>query len=495
MAKSLGKKSKKKLFLWGIPALLVGLVLVLVAVYFWQIRLQKPVEVNMAHHHHEMSADMASMPDHSHASSAVVACEAIVETDTTAPVKTYELVASKTVISLGNGKTKEAWTFNGTSPGPELRVTEGDKVVVTLKNKDIEDGVTLHWHGINVPCSQDGVAGVSQDAVAPGEQFTYSFVADEPGTYWYHSHQMSSIQARMGLLGSIVVLPKSTGAKTEIMDVNAIYQELDSTPLLNGSTEGLTLDGHPGDRVRLRLTNAGNGTLRFRVDGASFQVAAMDGHELNEPGPLQDVEVPVGAGQRYDLLFRIPDSHKVVVRSDSLKNLPITIGEGTVPPESEGKEKFSFVDYGSPLAEGQERKPDADRSFELKLGQSLFVNTINGRSFHEIPPMNVKEGETVRITIVNEGGGYHPFHIHGHTFRVWSKNGVPLTGSPVYLDTLLTTKGDRFEVTLTADNPGLWMAHCHNLEHASMGMSMMLNYEGVTTSYTVGTRSGNLPDL
>lgn len=109
--------------------------------------------------------------------------------------------------------------------------------------------------------------------------------------------------------------------------------------------------------------------------------------------------------------------------------------------------------------------------------------------------MTVKEGEGVLIKIANEGGGDHPFHIHGHTFRVLSKNGIPLKGSPVYLDTLLTKKDDIYEVYLEADNPGLWMAHCHDLSHASMGMSMMLNYEGITTPFRVGTKSGNLPDL
>jgi FtsP/CotA-like multicopper oxidase with cupredoxin domain len=107
----------------------------------------------------------------------------------------------------------------------------------------------------------------------------------------------------------------------------------------------------------------------------------------------------------------------------------------------------------------------------------------------------VKEGDRVLITITNKAGGDHPFHIHGHIFRVWSKNGVPLKGSPVYLDTLLTKKGETYEVYMEADNPGLWMAHCHNLQHASMGMSMMMNYEGITTQFRVGTKSGNLPDL
>lgn len=116
-------------------------------------------------------------------------------------------------------------------------------------------------------------------------------------------------------------------------------------------------------------------------------------------------------------------------------------------------------------------------------------------ALHDIPPMTVKEGEQVHITLVNEGGGDHPFHIHGHTFQVLSRDGMPLKGSPVYLDTLLLKEGESYEVQLMADNPGLWMAHCHNLGHASMGMTMMMNYEGITTPFRVGTRSGNLPDL
>jgi FtsP/CotA-like multicopper oxidase with cupredoxin domain len=131
----------------------------------------------------------------------------------------------------------------------------------------------------------------------------------------------------------------------------------------------------------------------------------------------------------------------------------------------------------------------------LSLDQSLFINTINGKSFHEIPPMIVEEGDRVKITITNAGGGNHPFHMHGHVFQVLSRNGQPLTGSPVYLDTLLTQKDETYEIYVLADNPGLWMMHCHNLMHASMGMSMMFNYEGLTTPYRVGTKSGNLPDL
>ncbi|MCY9663960.1 multicopper oxidase family protein [Paenibacillus alginolyticus] len=486
------KKSSKRSFYLGVPLLL--LIGVIVSIYFWQMRLQKPMEVNMANHEHSSGA-MSEAAMHTHSATGV-SCDSIVPKETSGPTRKFDLTAAKTVLQLDNGKAVDAWTFNNTSPGPELRVTEGDRVVVTLRNKDIEDGVTLHWHGINVSCSQDGVAGVTQDAVQPGEQFTYTFVASAPGTYWYHSHQMSSVQAKKGLLGSIIVEPRDKSALlSSAKEVTALYQRLDSSMLLNGSAKGLNVPGKAGEQVRLRLTNGDNETMNFSVDGAPFQVIAMDGHDLHEPGLLNGTNIPVGAGQRYDLLIKLPESSKVIVRNQSAKGLSITLGSGSEPGPTEGGAMFSFVDYGTPLPDDPSSNRRPDRSFDLRLGQSLFVKTINGRSFHEIPPMNVKEGERVNITLVNEGGGDHPFHTHGHTFRVLSKNGIPLKGSPVYLDTLLLKDGETYEVQLMADNPGLWMAHCHNLGHASMGMTMMMNYEGITTPYRGGTKSGNLPDL
>jgi FtsP/CotA-like multicopper oxidase with cupredoxin domain len=486
------KSSSKRPFYFGLSLLLLLLIGVMVSVYFWQMRLQKPMEVNMAHHEHSPgAASEAAMHNHSVTG---VSCESIVAKETSGPTRKFDLTAAQTVLQLDNGKTVEAWTFNGSSPGPELRVTEGDRVEVTLFNKDIADGVTIHWHGINVPCSQDGIAGVTQDAVQPGEKFTYTFVASAPGTYWYHSHQMSSIQAKKGLLGSIVVQPREPSALS-VKEVSTLYQRLDSTMLLNGSAKGLSVPGKAGEQVRLRLTNGDNETMNFSVDGAPFQVIAMDGHDLHEPGLLGGTIIPVGAGQRYDQLIRLPESNKVVISNQSVKNLSITLGSGSEPNRFEGGGMFSFVDYGAPLAEDPINNLKPDQSFVLRLGQSIFVKTINGLSFHEILPMTVKEGEHVRITLINEGGGDHPFHTHGHTFRVLSKNGMPLKGGSVYLDTLLMKDGETYEVLLEANNPGLWMAHCHNLGHASMGMSMMLNYEGITTKYRVGTKSGNLPDL
>ena len=132
-------------------------------------------------------------------------------TDLTAPVRSVRLVARQESVILPSGRTVEAWTF-GSLPGPEIRVQQGDLVEVTLENRDIADGVTLHWHGYPVPNGEDGVAGVTQDAVAPGQSFTYRILAKDVGTYWYHAHQVSSEAVSRGLFGAFVVEPAGADA-------------------------------------------------------------------------------------------------------------------------------------------------------------------------------------------------------------------------------------------------------------------------------------------
>ena len=118
------------------------------------------------------------------------------------------LTARKERFRLASGQQVDGYTVNGTSPGPVIRAVEGQLVEVRLVNASVPDGVTLHWHGVDVPNAEDGVAGVTQDAVPVGGSYTYRFVADQVGTYWYHSHQVSHAQVQGGLLGALVVTPK-----------------------------------------------------------------------------------------------------------------------------------------------------------------------------------------------------------------------------------------------------------------------------------------------
>ena len=110
-------------------------------------------------------------------------------------------------VKLASGATVDGYTINGTSPGPTIEATVGQLVEVRLHNDDVKDGVALHWHGVDVPNAQDGVAGVTQDAVKPGDDYIYRWVAPDAGTYWYHSHQLSHEQVSGGLFGGIVITP------------------------------------------------------------------------------------------------------------------------------------------------------------------------------------------------------------------------------------------------------------------------------------------------
>src|SRR5437868_2727664 len=118
-------------------------------------------------------------------------------------VRRFTLTAKAGKVTLRSGTKVEALTFNGTSPGPVLRVREGDRVEGTLGSELADRGVTLHWHGYHVPNGEDGVPGVTQDAVQRGGTFVYRFTASQVGTYWYHTHEMPNLGLIQGLFGAL----------------------------------------------------------------------------------------------------------------------------------------------------------------------------------------------------------------------------------------------------------------------------------------------------
>ena len=124
------------------------------------------------------------------------------------------LVARKQKARLASGQEIDGYTLNGTSPGPQITAVEGQLVEVRLENESVPDGVALHWHGVDVPNAEDGIAGVTQDAVAPGGRVRLPVRADHAGTYWYHSHQLTHEQVERGLFGALVITPRTpTGVR------------------------------------------------------------------------------------------------------------------------------------------------------------------------------------------------------------------------------------------------------------------------------------------
>ena len=387
-------------------------------------------------------------------------------------------------------------TVNGSTPGPMIRAQEGDLVEVTLVNDNLADGTTLHWHGVDVPNAVDGVAGVTQDAVMPGEEHVYRFVAEDVGTYWYHSHQVSHEQVQRGLLGALVVDP----AEAEPADVDETFllHRYGSAGTLNGE-EGFTeVDAAPGDTVRLRLVNTDNGLATVWLPGATFRVLAVDGTDVNQPGDLTDVAIPLPAGGRVDLGFTVPEEGvRVDFSGGPSVGFAADAGTRTSPPG----EVIDLLTYGEPEAPPFD-VDDPDRRFEYVIdrkpgfldGRPGLWWTVNGGIFPDVPMYMVSEGDVVVFEVTNNSGDAHPMHLHGHHALVLSRDGEPATGSPWWVDSLEVGVGETYEVAVLADNPGLWMDHCHNLPHARKGLVAHFMYDGVSSSYSVGGDHGNHPE-
>ena len=127
-------------------------------------------------------------------------------------------------------------------------------------------------------------------------------------------------------------------------------------------------------------------------------------------------------------------------------------------------------------------------------GRPGFQWTLNGGIYPDVPMFVVERGDLVRMTIENTTSRVHPMHLHGHHMLVLSRNGRPVTGSPWWTDTLDVGSDDRYVVAFRANNPGLWMDHCHNLTHAAAGLTMHLAYVGVATPFLVGGDAHNDPE-
>jgi FtsP/CotA-like multicopper oxidase with cupredoxin domain len=248
------------------------------------------------------------------------------------PVREFTLVAEPRVL---HGETY--WTYNGAVPGPELRAVEGDRLRITLVNR-LPEPTSIHWHGLSVPNAEDGVAGLTQDAVPPGATYTYEFVARESGTFWFHTHQDTFHQTLRGLFAALIITPRAGlyvdrdyavfvhGSYSGARDLREMLGGLitgapsGQAPAVNGTVGELHLDARPGERVRLRIIGALQGDKEVRdipqmmraqpqelvLVGAPFAVVALDGRDLNAPSALGPTRLPLAIGKRYDLEFTMP---------------------------------------------------------------------------------------------------------------------------------------------------------------------------------------------
>ncbi|HET7387850.1 MAG TPA: multicopper oxidase family protein [Nocardioidaceae bacterium] len=409
------------------------------------------------------------------------------------------LVARKQSVRLADGRLIDGYTLNGSTPGPQITVTVGQLVEVHVHNESVPDGITVHWHGVDVPNAEDGVAGVTQDAIPVGGDFTYRFAAPHVGTYWYHSHQVSHEQVAGGLFGALVVLPKHP--ERDVRDFTALAHSYDGIPTVNGRPHGTTVEASPGQTVRVRLVNTDNVPLLAWSD-AAYRLVAVDGYAVHDPGTVTGRTVEVPAGGRADVQVTAPaDGSATRVNVGPSTWLTIGPAGATSRPVPVPDRALDLLAYGTsaplPFDPGKPDRRfvyDIGRRVGLMDGKPGFWWTVNGHLFPDMPMFVVRRRDVVLIRISNHSGVVHPMHLHGHHAVVLARNGVRSTGSPWWVDSLDVDDGDSYQIAFLADNPGIWMDHCHNLEHATQGLVTHLMYEGVTEPFRVGGPSHNHPE-
>jgi FtsP/CotA-like multicopper oxidase with cupredoxin domain len=417
------------------------------------------------------------------------------------PVREFTLTAAP-IASSG----RPVWAYNGTVPGPRLVVTRGDRVRVRLVNH-LPAPTAIHWHGVDVPNAEDGVPGVTQDAVPGGGTYTYEFVARDAGTFWYHSHQDTLQQLPRGLYGALIVLPAAGRVAEDQDDTLLLHRSPSGGGLLVNGAPSARVDAAPGQTVRLRLIDAVQQGMSGQPEivalvGTAYRVVALDGRDVHGPQPLGTRRLLVGMGQRVDLVFMVPEGSAVVLQTASRAGALATIGDGAPPPAANFAlaPVFDPTTYGTAVRDAAAARPDASYTLTMdehggfRDGRPELIHTLNGEASPDVPPIVVHTGQLVRLRLVNDTGEWHAMHLHGHTLSVLAVDGRPAQGSPVHVDTALVGPHQTWDVAFVADNPGLWMLHCHVLLHAAFGMSMMIDYAGISTPFTMGGPAGNVPE-
>ncbi|MEV6630497.1 multicopper oxidase family protein [Actinoplanes sp. NPDC051470] len=436
----------------------------------------------------------AAAGDHLHGGAGELSVEQLTGPRDQTPDTRMTLTAEQTEVKLDSGATVDGLTFNGTAPGPEIRVRKGKLLEVTLVNRNVEEGVTVHWHGVDVPNAEDGVPGVTQDAVPPGGKHVYRFIPTRAGTFWYHAHKAALENVKRGLFGALIIEdgPAFDGVERTVFT--------HAWPVSNGDVGALDRGDQPagqavpaGRKVLLRTINSSAEPQSVQVSGAPFQAAAIDGNTVEGATPIEPgTELLLAAGGRYDIAFTMPNGPVTAAIAGTEASLTLSPGGQADPAPVSGGGSFDPLTYGSgsPPASGSYQRTynlRLDDGFGFSQGSLGWVSSsINGRLYPAVPTLEVKRGDRVRVRIASRSIINHPFHLHGHRVRVLSRNGEAASGSPWWTDTLNVGSGEVFEIEFVADNPGIWMDHCHNFQHGANGMILHLAYQGVTTPYSAG---------
>ncbi len=472
------------------------------------------------------------------------------------------------------GENTLAMTINGGVPGPVLTFNEGDIAKITVTNYMTVE-TSIHWHGLILPNFQDGVPYLTTPPIRPGETFTYEFPLKHSGTYWYHSH--TGLQEQRGVFGSIVIHPReqklsydrdvvlvlsdwtnenpsevlrtlkmgsewySIKRDTQVSVAQAIaggalggllnlwrmrMPGIDladvayDTFLINGKNELHLNDFKPGEKIRLRVINAGASTLFWTSIGdKAAKLISADGIDVV---PFTPPPVFHAIAETYDYLVTIPKEGSLEFRAfaqDGSGGARAILGQGEVSQIAPVVEAPNYITRTREAAEmdmdmTQDKDPQQNnqkmdhsahqmkmtmnhesqsysynqlkalekmkpkqgptREVVLNLTGNMwrYVWSLNGKTLSEVDKIQIRRGETVRLVMHNKTMMHHPMHLHGHFFRVIGKNG---DRSPLK-HTVNVAPMSSVTIEFPASESGDWFFHCHVLYHMKGGMARIFSY-------------------
>lgn len=386
------------------------------------------------------------------------------------------------------------WQYNGQIPGPVLRAKAGTILTVRLNNM-LEEPTTIHWHGVRTDNAMDGVPGVTQDPVKPGDSFEYRLRLEEAGTFWYHPHFNNSEQIERGLKGVLIVEDNEQLAWSRdtiwllddwsLQKNGTIYPNF-NTPhdLMHDGRWGnvSTVNGEyqpdfkvkPGERIRLRIINGANARVFSpQFQGLPAKVIAVDGRPVSRffaldkfmlsPGNRLDLDIVIprdAGGKTYEVTDDFPQK-KYLLAAIHVKDEPPLTTPDFEPPISKNFIPASLFE-GVPITKTWELS--AFRGGKLGIGWGM-----NQKLWPDSDTAAFPLGTPQKVVFNNTSSRLHPMHIHGVFFRVLERNGSPAV-EPFTRDTVLIGPRENVVIGLVPEHKGIWATHCHILEHAEAGM-------------------------
>ena len=407
---------------------------------------------------------------------------------------------------IAKGKVIRTTGYNGTIPGPMLRMKEGKSVTIDIFN-DTDTPELVHWHGMFVSTKADGAEEEGSPFVAPHGQLRVKFTPKPSGSRWYHTHAMAMDDvtkgAYSGQFGFLYVEPKRDPGHYD-QEIFLASRHWEPTILHRGepnndwtvdyasATLGTHSLGHGepikvknGQRVLFRLLNAdATRDINLAFPGHKFRVIALDGNPVPNPTDVDVLTMVVA--ERIDAIVEMNNPGVWILGSTSeaerTKGLGIVVeyenekGEAkwVAPPNA----PFDYTVFGDQVVPA--KRPPVDGTFELSYhmmadeGHAFNRWMMNDKFWPNIDPLKVKAGKRYRIIFHSGHEDGHPLHLHRHNFEL-VKVGNKVT-SGLMKDTVRVPRDGTTEVEFVADNPGDSLLHCHMQHHMDYGLKTMVKY-------------------